>query len=149
MWRIGLLAVVCFLFANTEAILRAQEGTPLRVTHLYTGGDGTSHFERMDVKFSPVRETSGARADSEAVAAQKSYFVRLSPGFFLDWHNAEARRYVITISGHAELVVTGGQKFVAQPGDLLLAEDLTGKGHTFRVVGDQDWVAMFVDMGKQ
>jgi hypothetical protein len=148
MRRFGRLVALCFLFVNTEAILMAQKSAPPRVTHLYTGGDGMSHFERVDVKFSPVPEQSGARAESEPISVQKSYFVRLSPGFFLDWHNAEARRYVITISGRAELVVTGGQKFVAQPGDLLLAEDLTGKGHTFRVLGGADWVAMFVDMGK-
>jgi hypothetical protein len=30
----------------------------------------------------------------------------------------------------------------------VLAEDLTGKGHTFRVLGESDWVALFVDMEK-
>jgi hypothetical protein len=30
----------------------------------------------------------------------------------------------------------------------VLAEDLSGKGHTFRVLGHGDWVAMFVDMEK-
>lgn len=148
MHLVGVFFAGFFLWATTGAIVTAQQSREPRVTHLYTGRDGMSHFERMDVKFSPVAQQSGARAESEPVSVQKSYFVRLSPRFFLDWHNAEARRYVITISGRAELVVTGGDKFVAQPGDLLLAEDLTGKGHTFRVLGDTDWVAMFVDMGK-
>jgi hypothetical protein len=55
---------------------------------------------------------------------------------------------VITISGRSEIEVAGGQKLIARPGQVVLAEDLTGKGHTFRVLGESDWVALFVDMEK-
>jgi quercetin dioxygenase-like cupin family protein len=79
---------------------------------------------------------------------EKSYVVRIAPGFFEDWHNADVRRYVITIRGRSEVEVAGGQKLIAQPGQVVLAEDLTGKGHTFRILGDSDWVALFVDMEK-
>lgn len=34
------------------------------------------------------------------------------------------------------------------PGQLYLAEDLTGKGHAFRVVGNQEWVALFVNFAQ-
>ena len=55
---------------------------------------------------------------------------------------------MITISGRSEIEVAGGQKLIARPGQVVLAEDLTGKGHTFRVLGESDWVALFVDMEK-
>lgn len=55
---------------------------------------------------------------------------------------------MITISGLAEIEVAGGKKFVAEPGQVVLAEDLNGKGPMFRVLGDKDWVVIFVDMGK-
>ena len=82
------------------------------------------------------------------MSPKKSYIVRLTPGFFADWHNADVPRYVVTISGRAEVEVAGGQRFEARPGEIVLAEDLTGKGHTFRVLGNADWVALFVDMDK-
>jgi len=125
----------------------AQEHAPLRVTRLYTA-DGFSHFERINVKFAPVPGEPNTVLQSEPLITTKSYMVRCTPGFFSDWHNADVRRYVITISGRAEVEVAGGQKFVLQPGEIVVAEDLTGKGHTFRVLGDTDWVAVFVDMGK-
>jgi hypothetical protein len=31
---------------------------------------------------------------------------------------------------------------------VVLAEDLKGKGHTLGVLGEIDWVALFVDMEK-
>lgn len=126
----------------------AQEPAPLTITRLYTGTDSMSHFEKISVKFSPVTGALVTRAQSEPASCSKAYFLHLAPGFFEDWHNADVRRYVITISGRAEIEVTGGQKFVSQPGDVALAEDLTGKGHTSRVLGKTEWVAMFVDLGK-
>jgi quercetin dioxygenase-like cupin family protein len=126
----------------------AQEHAPLTITRLYTGADGVSHFERVPAKFSPAPDASQGVEQSEPLLTTKSYLVRCAPGFFSDWHNADVRRYVITISGRAEIEITGGQKFIAQPGDVAFAEDLTGKGHIFRVIGNTEWVAMFVDMGR-
>jgi hypothetical protein len=142
------LLLLCFLFANMETILMAQQHPPLKVIRLYTGADGMSHFERVDLKLAPVPGSPNAVEESEPVITTKSYMVRCAPGFFSDWHNADVRRYVVTISGRAEIEVAGGEKFMADTGEVILAEDLTGKGHTFRVVGDTDWVAMFVDIGK-
>jgi quercetin dioxygenase-like cupin family protein len=144
---LGLLLLFSCIFANTETLLMAQQRTPLTVTRLYTGTDGLSHFERTHVKFGPVSGEPGTIA-SESLSTNKSYFIACAPGFFSDWHNADVRRYVITINGRAEIEVTGGEKFIAKPGEVVLAEDLTGKGHTFRVLGDSDWVALFMDTGK-
>jgi hypothetical protein len=126
----------------------AQEPKQVSVTRLYTGADGLSHFESVEMRFSPEPQyhaPNGVLA-SEPAGAKKSYFVRAPSGLFEDWHNADVRRYVVTISGRAEIEVAGGKKFDLGPGDVGLAEDLTGKGHTFRVVGDSDWVALFVDL---
>ena len=125
----------------------AQEHVPPTVIRLYTGSDGMSHFERVEMKLALVPGWNGIE-ESEPVAMAKSHFIRSKPGYFSDWHNADVRRYVLTISGRAEIEVAGGEKFVAEPGQVVLAEDLTGKGHTFRVLGDTDWVAMFLDMVK-
>jgi hypothetical protein len=126
----------------------AQEHAPVKVTRLYTGEDGLSHFEQVSVKFSAVPDAPNTVEESEPVSMKKSYVVRIAPGFFEGWHHADVRRYVITISGRSEVEVANGQKLIAQPGQVVLAEDLTGKGHTFRVLGESDWVALFVDMEK-
>jgi hypothetical protein len=148
MRHLRLLLIFSCVFANPETFLMAQGHASLMVTRLYGGEDGLSHFERISVKFVPVPGSPGTVEQSEPSIATKSYIVRCAPGYFADWHNADIRRYVITISGRAEVGVAGGEKFVVGPGEIALAEDLTGKGHTFRVLGHKDWVAMFVDLGK-
>jgi hypothetical protein len=77
----------------------AQEHAPVKVTRLYTGEDGLSHFEQVSVKFSAVPDAPNTVEESEPVSMKKSYVVRIAPGFFEGWHNADVRRYVITISG--------------------------------------------------
>jgi hypothetical protein len=44
---------------------------------------------------------------------------------------------VITLAGEVEIGLSDGTKHRYGPGHVTLAEDLTGKGHTTRVVGDQ------------
>ena len=56
----------------------------------------------------------------------------------------ELAEYVITLSGHAELVLSGGQTIQVGPGSIELAEDLTGKGHITRTVGTEDRVAILI-----
>jgi quercetin dioxygenase-like cupin family protein len=126
----------------------AQQHEPATVTRRYTGADGLSHFEQVNVKLSPVPGAHASVERSEPVSRKNSYVVHIAPGFLEDWHNPDVPRYVITIRGRTEMEVAGEQKLVAQPGQVVLAEDLTGKGHRFRVLGDSDWVALFVDTGK-
>jgi len=59
------------------------------------------------------------------------------PGYILQWHCAPRRQYTITLSGAAEVEVGDGTVARVGPGDVLLAEDLTGQGHITRVVGTE------------
>jgi hypothetical protein len=133
---------------RSQTVVAAQERAAVKATRLYTGADELSHVEQVDVKFFPVTGAPPTVEESEHLLTTKSYVVRLASGFFEDWHNADVRRYVIPVSGRAEIEVAGGQKFLVEPGRIYLAEDLTGKGHTFRVVGVNDWVALFVDFAQ-
>jgi hypothetical protein len=49
---------------------------------------------------------------------------------------APRRQYSITLSGQAEIEVGDGTVARLGPGDVLLAEDLTGQGHIMRVIGN-------------
>jgi hypothetical protein len=142
---VAIAVILTWCAHRGQSTVVAQQHTPLMVTRIYTGADGLSHVEKVNVKFSPVPGAPETIEQSESVKVTSSYIVRLAPGFVEGWHNADARRYVIPISGRAEVEVADGQKISVEPGQIGLAEDLTGKGHTFRVVGGDDWVALFVD----
>ena len=129
---------------NGGYVAVAQQHTPTTVTRIYTGSDGLAHAEQIDVKLTPLVVHEQTEMVSEKVKVASSYFVSLPPGTFADWHAATARRYVVTLSGRAEIEVAGGRKIPLEPGHTTQIEDVTGKGHTLRILGKADWVALFV-----
>ena len=95
----------------------------------YTGTDGQSHFEDLDL-LPPDMERSIEQAASSIT------FTRSPNGRFSDWHNAPRRQYAIFLSGgQMEVVIGDGTTRRFGPGDAVLFEDLTGQGHTSRSVG--------------
>jgi len=48
------------------------------------------------------------------------------------------------LSGTLDFTTRGGQHFMLKPGDILLAEDTSGGGHTWKLVDDQPWQRVYV-----
>ena len=114
----------------------------MKISRLYTGTDQQSHFEEVELSFEAVQPV-------QTTALQKASNVvfRLAPvGHVIDWHPAPRRQYVVTLSGSWEIEVGGGVKRLFKPGDVMLAEDLTGKGHVSRVVGKEPHIFMTVPL---
>ena len=99
------------------------------VTRLYTGPDAESHFE--DIKL-PLKDYEGIFEHSETIPAKGLIFQKSSGAGEHGWHNAPRRQYVITLIGQIEIELIDGTKRIFGPGDLLLAEDTTGRGHKTR-----------------
>ena len=62
-------------------------------------------------------------------------------------HNAPARQFVLTLCGTLEFRCADGASFIIYPGDMLLAEDTTGSGHSWRLIGDAPWRRAYVIVG--
>src|SRR5919201_7025946 len=103
-------------------------GTHMGITRLYTGEDGQTHIEELDLASHPEL--------TSLMATKGVVFRSTQPGYFSDWHTAPRRQYVITLAGEAEIGLRDGSIHRLGPGDVNLAEDLTGTGHTTRVVGN-------------
>jgi hypothetical protein len=72
------------------------------------------------------------------IEAPRGIAFRVSPpADLLSWHRALRRQYSIALAGLAEIEVGDGMVTRVEPGDIVLAEGLTGRGHVIRVVGDQ------------
>jgi quercetin dioxygenase-like cupin family protein len=118
----------------------AEEGThkPVMINRLFTGPDGQTHVEEVEAKFTLAGELAGYKLLANAGAELR----RAPPGRVADWHVAPRRQYVITLSGRGELEVAGGKKIQVGPGSINLVEDVTGKGHITRTVGNEDRVTI-------
>ncbi len=63
-------------------------------------------------------------------------------GYFIDWHPAPRKQYIITLAGNVEIGLGDGTVYTLSPGDMMLAEDLTGQGHTTKAVGTETRVSV-------
>ena len=114
----------------------------MKITRLFTGSDQKSHFEELELKFSGNQPllTTDARAASSAV------FRSAPVGLFLERHPAPRRQFLVTLSGSWEIEASNGVKRVFKTGDVMLADDTSGEGHTSRVLGNEPHVFMTVPL---
>ena len=109
-----------------------------KIWRVYSGTDGQSHVIEMPLEMKPFVDSEGAYGEATPMQSVAGIAFRVSPpGYVLDWHCAPRRQYSISLAGAAEVEVGDGTVVRLGPGDVLLAEDLTGRGHVTRVVGDQ------------
>lgn len=109
-----------------------------KMWRVYSGEDGRSHIAEMPLPMKPFVDTEGAHGEGTALQAASGIAFRVAPpGYLLDWHCAPRRQYSISLSGAAEIEVGDGTVTRVGPGDVVLAEDLTGQGHVTRVVGNE------------
>ena len=102
------------------------------VTRIYSGDDGHSHFEELDMPL----VISDAGAMSTKIPIETLFFrdtTDAGPEVW-DFHVAPRRQFALHVIGRTEIEVGSGEKRTFGPGDVLLADDPTGQGHISRKV---------------
>jgi hypothetical protein len=141
-WFIGTgLLALCTAMQPAQSA-EEQKHKPLMIHHLYTGPDGQTYAEEIEARFAPA----GGNDVYKLLANAGAELRRAPPGRVADWHTAPRRQYVITLSGYGEIEVAGGKKILLGPGDIDLVEDVTGKGHITRTVGNEDRVTIQIPL---
>ena len=108
------------------------------IIRIYAGDDGESHFEELTAdQFAEIANNVGP---GDITVGQRP------PGWWQDYHTAPRHQYVVFMSGGAEIEVASGDKRRFGPGDVLVAEDLTGHGHIIRNVGEEPRVSLAVPL---
>ncbi len=111
------------------------------ITRVYSGDDGQSHFEDLDITDHP---------DLDSLTKVTSIRFRIGePGNFSDWHQESRRNYIITLSGEGELGLGDGTSRRFGPGQVMLVEDLTGQGHTTRVTSTEPRITIAIPLENQ
>ncbi|MGI8854152.1 MAG: hypothetical protein ACR2JW_00245 [Thermomicrobiales bacterium] len=110
---------------------------------IYAGPDGESHFEDVEIV---LHGRPGGSEYSDLVPGSGVIFRRSPADQLLDWHPAPRRQFVITLSGEAEVEASDGEVRRIGPGTIMLAEDITGKGHITRGRGTEERISLFIPL---
>ncbi len=113
----------------------------IRCVRLWTGEDGNSVFEEGTIALA-----EGERGDfiGKPTAARKISFRETGSGGSFEWHQDPEPRYVITLAGTLEFETESGATFTLRPGDILIAQDNSGTGHKWRLIGEEPWRRAYV-----
>ena len=109
-----------------------------KIVRVYSGSDGESHFE--DLTPDQLAQIVNNVGPGDITVNR-----RPSPSES-DYHNAPRLQYVVNLAGIAEFEVADGTKVRMEPGDVLVAEDLTGHGHILRHLGSEPRVSISVPL---
>jgi hypothetical protein len=113
----------------------------MRIHNLYTDANGESHFRDIEVEWVETRNFSKL---SRRLPATGIIFRETSGDYDMDWHPAPRRQYIINLDAGAELTASDGESRVIGAGEVILVEDITGKGHLSKSVGGKLRHSIFV-----
>src|SRR6185295_2210352 len=144
--------IVFWLETPDRDVALAQGRKTVVITRIFTGPDGLSHAEDIELNLnargvSDVFKATGAEFSVRPpTAGANPLNAGATDPNSPDWHTGPARQFVITLSGKSEVEVSGGVHVLAGPGHINLIEDTTGKGHVTRNFGPEDRIALTIPL---
>ena len=116
----------------------------MRIHNLYEDEHGQSHFRDIEVEW--INEGRGGKL-SECLPATGIIFRQVKPDYALDWHPAPRRQYIINLDAGVEITASDGEARVIGAGEVILVEDIFGKGHLSKAVDNKIRHCIFVPAG--
>lgn len=104
----------------------------LRIKRVTAGPDGKSLVDIVEL---PVVHHAPGKSIVSRLGATDVELGYSAPGEFIDWHRVSTPRLWIILQGTYEFGTGDGKLHRLVAGDMLLAADTTGQGHTSRNVG--------------
>ncbi len=101
----------------------------MKITWLYTGEDGRSHFQDVAV---PLHQDGNTMRSALFVGTGAAFGEGAAGDPAGPFHNAPRRQWVVILTGAMEVGIGDGTVRRFGPGEVFLADDVTGQGHTTR-----------------
>jgi hypothetical protein len=103
----------------------------MKITRLFSGSDGESYFGDLEI---PLEDKGDIGRLSEVFGASGIIFRETDGNYDYDFHNAPNRQYIVLLEGEIEITTSLGDIRRFSSGDIILAEDIEGKGHKTRSI---------------
>jgi hypothetical protein len=147
-WLASATVILALSIGTNPYAFAQNESKAFSYARLYADEDGISHFADVSVSFelqdyAPPAAPLGV---SESMNADAVVFISQPFGWDGAWHPSPRRQFAILVSGTEEVTASDGEvrKFV--PGDFILLEDTSGKGHASKVTSADGAVVMMVPL---
>ena len=113
----------------------------MRIHNLYMDESGESHWRDVEVEWS---QTTATGRLSAVIPVSGLIFRETLPDYDLDWHPAPRRQYIINLDGGVQITASDGESRTIGAGEVILVEDVSGKGHLSKNVEAKLRYSIFV-----
>lgn len=104
----------------------------MRIHNLYADENGETHFRTLEIELTEI----GPDGATSQLFPAKGIIFRTTPGdWFFGWHRATRRQYVVNLDAAHQVTASDGETRTIGAGEIYLVEDLYGKGHLSRGLG--------------
>ncbi len=155
--RLGRLAAMAAAFMSAATLASAaspvdslfswDDLSALKIYHAYSANDGHTYVEVISI---PASQTQPANTSSESYFDLKPQVVRIGrgkSGALVSWHYAyESRHLIVPLQGDIVFDLDDGKMLHVHPGEAILAEDWTGRGHRSGCISDTKRTCVGLDI---
>lgn len=113
----------------------------MRIHNLYEDAKGESHFRDIEVEWAEQR---GVSQLSKLMPATGIIFRKTEGNYNVDWHPAPRRQYIVNLDGAVKITASDGEARIIGAGEIILVEDISGKGHLSQAVNGQLRHSLFI-----
>ncbi len=115
----------------------------MQIFRIYTDDLGETHFAVIEIE---LHDAGAIGLLSQLEPASGIIFRETVEDYNYQWHNTPRRQYVIILTGRVDFTVSDGECRRFGAGDVVLLEDLTGKGHYSQSVDGERRKSIFVTL---
>jgi hypothetical protein len=115
----------------------------MNITRVYSDEAGESRFADQEIE---LQDAGSIGRLSKPIPTTSVIFRKNDPGYDYDWHVAPQRQFIVLLDGAIEIEVSGGSRRTFRGGDILLMEDVTGRGHRSRHTEPRERRSLFITL---
>lgn len=115
----------------------------MRIHNLYTDESGESHFRDIEIEWAEERRGSKL---SKRLPATGVIFRQTPAEYKLAWHPAPWRQYIVNLDAGVKITASDGESRFIKAGEVILVEDITGKGHLSEHLEDKIRNSIFIPL---
>jgi hypothetical protein len=103
-------------------------------------------FKLININGSDCSFLEGQVKDMTHIDSDHFFTASTFEKYQLTAHPAPRYQFVITLKGKLKFTVTNGDSFIVEPGIVLIANDLLGKGHIWEILDGEEWHRIYIVM---
>lgn len=115
----------------------------MKITRIFSDENGESHFEDIEI---PLINQGEIGFLSEGINVKKIQFRKVSADYDYDFHHAPQKQYIVLLDGGVEIETSLGEIRQFQTGEILLVEDISGKGHKTKNLEKKERTSLFIHL---